>query len=85
MIYWSCSKRLSLILKQKCYCLIEWLHLLYSSEVWGIYDYKEIDEIQLTFDTILLGVKKQTSTIAVYGELGCYPLWILCLERSMNY
>ena len=47
MIYWSCSKRLSLILKQKCYCLIEWLHLLYSSEVWGIYDYKEIDEIQL--------------------------------------
>ena len=79
--------KLSLILKQKCYCLIEWLHLCYCTllNCGGIYDYKEIDEIQLTFDTILLGVKKQTSTIAVYGELGCYPLWILCLERSMKY
>ena len=59
--------------------------LLYSSELWGIYDYKEIDKIQLTFYKILLGVKKQTSNIAVYGELGCYPLSILCLERSMKY
>ena len=59
--------------------------LLYSSELWGIYDYKEIDKIQLTFYKILLGVKKQTSNIAVYGELGCYPLSILWLERSMKY
>ena len=41
--------------------------------------------MQLTIYKILLGVKKQTSRIAVYGELGCYPLSILYLERSMNY
>ena len=44
--------------------------LLYSSELWGIYDYKEIDKIQLTFYKILLGVKKQTSNIAgLWGTL----------------
>ena len=57
--------------------------LLYSFELWEIYDYKEIDEIQ--FYKIVLGVKKQTSTNAVYGTLGCYPLSILCFERSMNF
>jgi len=55
--------------------------LLYSSDFWGIYDYKEIDKIQLTFYKILLG----TTTSGVYGELGCYPLSILCLERPMKY
>jgi len=41
--------KLSLILKQKCYCLIEWLHLCYCTllNCGGIYDYKEIDKIQL--------------------------------------
>jgi len=40
--------------------------LLYSSELWGIYDYKEIDKIELLFFIkILLGVKIQTSTMAV--------------------
>jgi len=58
--------------------------VLYSSELKGLYDYKEIDQIHLTFYKFLLGVKKKPSTIAVYGELGCYPLSILCLERSMK-
>ena len=34
---------------------------IYSSELWGIYDYKEIDKIQLNIYKILLEVKSQTS------------------------
>ena len=52
--------------------------LLYGAEVLGgIYEYKEVDELQIKFYKQLFGVSKQTPNAAVYGELGRYPLSIL--------
>ena len=39
--------------------------LLYGSEVWGIYGYKEIDKLHLKFCKRILSVKQQTSSCAV--------------------
>ena len=59
--------------------------LLYSSEIWGVYNCKEIDKMHIKFCKSLLGVKKQTHTDAVYGELGRYPLSILAKERCLKF
>jgi hypothetical protein len=59
--------------------------LLYGSDVWGIYKYKDIDKLQIKFYKYVLGVKKQTPNCAVYGELGKFPLSILCKERSLKF
>ena len=57
--------------------------LLYGSEIWGIYNYKEVDRLHLKFCKHLLGVKPQTSSAAVLGELGRYPLYVK--ERALRY
>ena len=36
--------------------------LLYESEVWGIYGYKEIDKLHLQFCKHILNVKQQNPT-----------------------
>ena len=59
--------------------------LLYGAEVWGIYEYKEVDKLQIKLYKQLLGVSKQTPNAAVYSELGRYPLSILSKERSIMY
>lgn len=59
--------------------------LLYGSEVWGIYNYTEVDKIHITFCKYILGVRKQTSTNAILGDLGRFPLSLLALERSLKY
>ena len=59
--------------------------LLYGSEVWGIYGYKEIDKLHLKFCKRILSVKQQTPSCAVYGELGRFPLSNICIERSLKY
>ena len=55
--------------------------LLYGSEVWGIYAYKEIDSLHIEFCKQILGVKQSTSNAAVLGELGRCPLTVLGKER----
>ena len=47
--------------------------LLYWAEVWVIYEYTEVDKLQIKFYKQLLGVSKQTPNAAVYGELEPYP------------
>ena len=37
----------------------------YSSEVWGIYDTKEMDQLHLKFNKYVLGVRQTTSNVAV--------------------
>ncbi len=59
--------------------------LLYGSEVWGVYSYKEVDRLHLRFCKYLLGVKQQTPNSAVFGELGRYPLTAICKERSIKF
>jgi hypothetical protein len=59
--------------------------LLYGSEVWGAYDYKEIDKLHIRFCKYILGVRKQTPNVAVYGELGRFLLSVLSKIRSLNY
>ena len=59
--------------------------LTYGSEIWGIYEFKEVEKIHMKFCKYILGVKKQTPNCAIYGELGRYPLSIICLERSLKY
>jgi len=59
--------------------------LLYGSEVWGIYNFKEIDALHFKFLKIILGVKQSTSNMAVLGETGRYPLAVLCKERALKF
>ena len=59
--------------------------LLYGSEIWGVYDYKEVDKLHIKFCKNILGVRKQTSNYAVYGELGRFPLSVIAKERSLKF
>ena len=44
--------------------------LSYGCEVWGFTKCKNIETIHLKFLKLLLGVKKSTSSMVVYGETG---------------
>jgi hypothetical protein len=59
--------------------------LLYGSEIWGVYNYKEVDKLHIRFCKHVLGVKQQTPNYAVLGELGRLPLSVTCKERSLNF
>lgn len=59
--------------------------LLYGAEVWGIYEVKNIDKIHIKFCKAILGVRQQTPNYAVYGELGRYPLSVICKERALKF
>ena len=43
--------------------------VLYSSELKGLNDYKEIDQIHLTFYKFLFGVKKKSQLLLFMGNL----------------
>ena len=58
--------------------------LLYCSEIWGIYNYKEVDKLHIRFCKMVLGVRNQTVNYAVLGELGRLPLSIIAF-RSIKY
>ena len=57
----------------------------YSSELWGFTKCKEIERIHLKFLKRILGVKRNTSSMSVYGELGRYPLYISRYVRIIKY
>ena len=61
------------------------MRLYYSCEIWGLSKSKEIERIHLKFCKQLLNVKKSTSNMAVYGELGRYPLFINRYTRMIKY
>ena len=54
--------------------------LLYGSEIWGVYEYKEVEKLHIKFCKYILGVRKQTSNYAVYGELGRFHLSVIAKE-----
>jgi hypothetical protein len=51
--------------------------LLYASEVWGFHEAKNVNLIQNKFCRKVLGVKKSTNLIGMYGELGILPLSVI--------
>ena len=59
--------------------------LMYGSEIWGFYKSNDIEKVHMRFLKQILGVRKQTSNIAVYGELGRFPLVVLIRIRILNY
>ena len=59
--------------------------ILYGSEVWGLYSTSEVDKLHMKFCKHILGVRPQTSNAAVLGELGRFPLSVLCKQRALNY
>ena len=59
--------------------------ILYGSEIWGIYNIKEVDKLNFKFCKTILGVRSQTSNAAVLGELGRFPLSIICKQRALSY
>ena len=48
--------------------------LSHGCEVWGNYDWAEIERLHLWFCKSVLGVKTSTSTDGIYAELGRWPL-----------
>ena len=44
-----------------------------------------IDKVHIKFLKILLGVRPQTPNYSVYGELGRFPLSVICKERAVKF
>ena len=59
--------------------------MLYGAEVWGIYNISNIYKIHIKYCKAILGVRQQTPNYAVFGELGRYPLSVICKERALNF
>ena len=59
--------------------------LLYCSEVWGIYNFTDVDKFHIRFCKNFLCVKQQTPNACIYGELGRYPLSLIVKERSIKF
>jgi hypothetical protein len=59
--------------------------LTYGCEVWGVYNYKDVDKLHLTFCKYIKMVKKQTPNYAVSFELGRCSLSITCKERPVKF
>ncbi len=59
--------------------------ITYGCEIWGYKVFKEIEIVHLTFLKHILGVKKTTCNLMVYGELGKYPVNTYIKNRMLNY
>ena len=43
------------------------------------------EKLLLSYNRIILGAKKNTSNVAVHGELGEYPLYISAMGQAIKY
>ena len=59
--------------------------LLYSSEVWGLTQYKGIESIHLFAIKKFLNVGQTTPNTMVYGETGRYPLYVDTYINVVKY
>ena len=59
--------------------------LNYSTETWGFRKSKAIERIHLKFCKRILQVRTRTSTVAVHGELGRFPMYILRYHKIIKY
>ena len=44
-----------------------------------------LERAQINYGKNILGVKRHTDNLAIYGELGIYPLYIEAIERMLRY
>ena len=58
---------------------------MYGCEIWGFHRADDIEKIHIKFLKQLLGVRRQTCNIAIYGELGRVPLIVLRKIRILKY
>ena len=58
--------------------------LNYSSETWGFSKSKAIERIHLKFCKRILQVRTCTNTMAVYGDLGRFPMYILRYHKIIG-
>ena len=59
--------------------------IMYGSEVWGFCNSKKLENIHVKFCKTVLGVRQSSSNVAVYGELGRYPIYINICTRIVKY
>ena len=59
--------------------------LFYGSEVWVSENVDIINQFQLKFCKMLLGLKQSTPNIMIYGELGITPLNLSIENRILNF
>ena len=59
--------------------------LSYGCEIWAYEDCKIVESLHLKFCKYILGLKKSTCNVMVYGELGRYPLEIELKVRLVSY
>ena len=70
----------------------------YGAEVWGTtfclptiekmlkkFNESPLEKVHLSFARFTLGVHKHTSSAAVYGELGIFPLALAVLQSTHRY
>ena len=58
----------------------------YATEIWNNYSpIDDIKRVQLRFLKYLLGVKDSTCTLAVYGELGRFPIHLNAVVNIVKY
>ena len=59
--------------------------LHYGAEVWGFHKTVNIERIHTKFLKQILGIRQNSSNIAVYGELGRAPLIVIRKIRMIKY
>ena len=59
--------------------------LSYSSEVWGYIRAESIEILHKKFCKWIINVKRSTNSLALYAELGRYPLYIMRYVRMIKY
>ncbi|KAL4222869.1 hypothetical protein ACF0H5_018909 [Mactra antiquata] len=59
--------------------------LSYGAEVWGFHKSPDIEKVHLKFLRQILGVHNKTTSSAVYGEFGRFPLYIKRQIRIIKY
>jgi len=59
--------------------------LLYGSELWGYKSYKHLERVHVKACKKYLGVGSKTTTAAVLGECGRFPLFVMNAFRCIKY
>ena len=59
--------------------------LNYSSEIWGLYDAKDIEHVHTKFLRKILCVKKSTNLSGLCGKQGRTPLFIIRIINMFRY
>ena len=71
--------------KSKLFAKLKGSILNFGSEIWGMHEASDIELIHTKFLRRILGVKKSTNLIALYGELRWFPLHIIRKVHMIKY